>query len=374
MNLQEFGDALTGRGADLNTTIRELPGLFGHLAPVMRNLGDPDTQLETFFDELADAARILAPVSKTQARLFTTMATTFDAIGRDPRALQDTIAKSPDTLRVATSSLATQRPFLRHVAAFSQDLKGATSELRGALPPLNAALRVGTPVQRRSVELYRELDPTFTSLRTLSQAPSTNGALRGLRATVTTLQPQLRYLGPYVTVCNSFTSLWTFAAEHLSAPDATGSEQRALLNMSAPSVPGVDANDSMDSDNANEFAHGRISSEPGATEQQLHGGFHGDAITADGSANCETGQQGYLNSANPFRNRGGGDPYKNVVVDHPSKPNVVVGPSFSKFDINGRGTALGPKRVPAGRTFTVRPGGTARDTPDPTTYSTDGGK
>lgn len=373
-NLLEFGNALTGRGGDLNRTIQELPELFGHLSPVARNLSAEETQLTRFIDELADAARILAPVSQTQARLFTTMATTFEAIGRNPRALQDTIAKSPDTLRVATSSLITQRPFLRNTVAFSQDLRLATGELRGALPVLNRALAVGTPVTRRSVALSRELDPTFGSLRDVSLAPTTTGALRGLRATVVTLQPQLRFLGPYITVCNSFTSLWTFAAEHLSAPTVTGTEQRALVNQGAPAIPGIDGNDGVGSNSANEFAHGKVSSEPGAIEQQLHAGFHGDAIDAQGNANCETGQQGYLGSGNPFRDRSQGDPYRRVVVDHPSKPSPKVGPSYAKFDTDGKGIALGPERVPPGQTFTVRPGGTGADTPDPTTYSTDGGR
>ncbi len=373
-NLQEFGNALTGRGGDLNRTIRELPELFGHLSPVARNLSAEPTQLSRFFDELADAARIVAPVSKTQARVFTTMATTFDAIGRNPKALQDTIAKGPDTLKVATSSLITQRPFLRNTAAFSRDLKGATAELRGALPVLNRALAVGTPVTRRSPQLSRELGPTFASVRDLSRTPTTTGALRGLDATVTTLQPQLRFLGPYITVCNSFTSLWTFAAEHLTAPDATGTQQRALVNSGAQAIPGVDGNDGVTGDTANEFAHGKTSSEPGAVQQQLHATFHGDAVDEQGNANCEVGQQGYLGSANPFRDRSNGDPYRRVAVDHPGKPGPKVGPSFSKFDIKGRGIAIGPKRVPDGQTFTVRPGGTGADTPDPTTYSTDGGK
>ena len=65
----------------------------------------------------------------------------------------------------------------------------------------------------------------------LVKAPTTLGALRGLTATVGTLQPQLRYLGPYVTVCNYWNMFWTFAAEHFSAPDDTGGSERALLNM-----------------------------------------------------------------------------------------------------------------------------------------------
>ncbi len=67
-------------------------------------------------------------------------------------------------------------------------------------------------------------------LRKLAEAPGTNAALRGLTATVTTLNPQLRFYGPYVTVCNSFNYFFTYLAEHFSEPDTTGSAQRALVN------------------------------------------------------------------------------------------------------------------------------------------------
>ena len=238
-NLQGFGDALAGRGADLNQTIQVAPELFDHLGSVMANLSAPRTELPSFFKELGDAARIVAPVSKTNAHLFTTMANTFEAISRDPQALKDTISKSPPTLRAGTSSLRVQRPFLEHTAALSRDLDTAATELRGALPTVNSALRVGTPVQRRSVALNDDLQGALGSLEDLVKAPSTLGSLRGLTATVGTLQPQVRYLGPFVTVCNSWNIFWTFAAEHLSAPDDTGSSQRALLNM-ATQQPGTD--------------------------------------------------------------------------------------------------------------------------------------
>ncbi len=40
-----------------------------------------------------------------------------------------------------------------------------------------------------------------------------------------TLQPQARFLGPYVTVCNNWNKFWTFNAEHFTAPDATAIRQ-----------------------------------------------------------------------------------------------------------------------------------------------------
>ena len=96
----------------------------------MANLADPRTNIQGFFSELDDAARVVAPVSKTNARLFTTMADTFGAISRDRQALKDTIAKAPGTLDTGTRSLRVQRPFLEHTAALSTDLDAAAVELR----------------------------------------------------------------------------------------------------------------------------------------------------------------------------------------------------------------------------------------------------
>ena len=120
-------------------------------------------------------------------------------------------------------------------------------------------------MQRRSVALNDNLQGALGALEDLVKAPTTIGSLRGLTATVGTLQPQLRYLGPFVTVCNSWNIFWTFAAEHLSAPDDTGSSQRALLNM-ATQAPGTDG---IGSSGANEFAHGK-GALPGSADQYVH--------------------------------------------------------------------------------------------------------
>ena len=370
-NLEEFGATFTGRGADLSETIGRLPSLFAHLTHVTRNLSDPRTELTRFFKELGDAARIVAPVSKTQARLFTTMANTFDAFSRDPQALKDTISKSPPTLEVGTRSLRAQRPFLEHTAAFARDLSAAAVDLRASLPSVNRALEVGTPVTKRTVPLYGDLQTAMGALRDLASAPTTIGALRGLSATVTTLQPQLRYLGPYVTVCNSWNFFWTLAAEHLSAPDSTGSEQRALLNQGPPAAPGLDSNDGVDSDSANEFAHGTVSSQPGAVKEYLHGNFYGNAVDDKGNANCQAGQQGYGYASNPFRDRTiPGDPYKRVVVDAPNLPNL--GATYAKIGKDGKGIGRNPSRVQPGQTFTALPGGIGADKPEPNTFPAEG--
>ncbi|MTD46595.1 hypothetical protein GKE82_20450 [Conexibacter sp. W3-3-2] len=362
VNLEEFGDAFTGRGAGLNETIRIAPELLGRLERVAGNLADPRSRLPRLFAELGDAARVVAPLSAVNAQTFTFLANTFEAIGRDPQALKETITKSVGTLEVGTRSLRAQRPFLVRFAGLSEDLDAASAELRASLPTINRAVETGTPVLRRSVPLNEDLGATMVALRDLARTPTTLGALRGLTATVQTLNPTLRFLGPYVTVCNSWNVFWTFAAEHLSSPTATGGQQRALLNQAPQNLPGGDGVGQM---GANEFAHGKESPEPGSTKTYLHNAFFGPAITKDGLANCGTGQQGYAQSQNPYRDRTiPGDPYRDVFVDTPDVDDVPrVGPSYAKYNREGRGIALNPDRVPSGQTFSYRPEGRGVDVP-----------
>jgi hypothetical protein len=222
--------------------------------------------------------------------------------------------------------------------------------LRGALPTLNRALEVGTPVTRRSVELYNPLQDAMGALQRLAESPTTAGALRGLTATVTTLQPTLRYLGPYITVCNTWNLFWTFTAEHFTAPDDTGGSERALLNNAADQADGVGKI------GANEFANG-VDPAPnnGGRPQHLHGNTWGNlAVDGNGNANCQGGQAGYLERGNGFSPYG--KRYERAVVDTPDM-DESAGPNFRTFDKNGKGSGLTRARVPEGQTFTAEPGG-----------------
>jgi virulence factor Mce-like protein len=328
-NLTGFGNALAFRGDDLGATVEVLPRLFEHLEPVASTLADDTTDLRGFVDGLADTARALAPVSQQQARLFTTMGDTFAAIDRDPERLKAFIQKSPSTLDVSTESLRVQRPFLHDVADFSEDLEVATGELRVALPDLNAAVDGGIDVQRDFVDTNERLGRTLAELDDLSSAPTTLFALRGLTATVDTLNPTVRFLGPYQTVCNYWNYFWTQVAEHFSEPDNTGSAQRALLNSAGRQE------DSLGSMGANGPANGEGVIEGNA--QYFHGPAYGAAITDDGAADCEVGQRGFL-----YRDA------RNL------KPRYRV-----HFDANSPGaqgpTYTGRDRVPPGETFTRRP-------------------
>jgi ABC-type transporter Mla subunit MlaD len=327
--LQGFGDGFAWRGPSLGRAIEELRPLFEHLEPVMANLAAPSTELDRFFSELNDAARTVAPVSKANARQFTHLADTFEAIGRDEQALKDTISKSPPTMDVAVDSFKVQRPFLSELADFSEDFAGATHELRAALPTVNRALVKGTPVQRRAVELNEDLRDTLETLEDVASEPTTNTALRALTATVTTLNPQLRFYGPFITVCNSWNYFWTYNGEHFDEPDITGTTQRALLNH------GGRQDNSLGSMGARQPANGKNVQE--GTPQYFQGQVWMHAITRDGKADCENGQRGFIHRAAKFF-----EPDYNIAID----PNTrgAQGPVFH-----------GRTEVPAGQTFTREP-------------------
>jgi virulence factor Mce-like protein len=348
-SLKGFGDAFAGRGYDLNRTIQALPEFALYLKNVTKNLNNPETDLKNFFSSINRFVRPIASVSQVNARLFTDMADTFDAISRDPKALKATITKNVSTLEVGTRSLKAQKPFLANFAGFSHDLRMATPELRAALPDLNSALRVGIPVTKASVDYDKGLQNVLSALDDLESAPTTNGALRGLIGTVGTLQPQLRYLGPYVTVCNYWNTFWYFNAEHFSAPDPTGGSERAMLN--GPPSDGHQS-DGLESMGANEPANGQGVEEAfGGTPQYLHGAINAAAVDDQGNADCEAGQRGYVSG----RNKYGSAFYKHVEVD--AHDNVSIGPTWKTYDKEARGHGLNTDHVPAGETFTRNPGG-----------------
>ncbi len=151
------------------------------------------------------------------------MATTFEAISRDPAALEATIAESPSTLAVGTESLRVQQPFLANLTTLGGALTPSTAQLEPALLALNPAIAAGTQTLARTPILNANLQQLLRAVQQLALAPGTNESLNGLTSTVDTLNPIVRYLGPYQTVCNYWNYWWTYVAEHLSARPSSAS-------------------------------------------------------------------------------------------------------------------------------------------------------
>jgi virulence factor Mce-like protein len=335
-NLAGYGNALAARGSALNDTIASLPSLFQHLQPVARYLSDPHTQLTRFFGALNGFFGTISPVAGINAKLFADQATTFEAISRNAGDLESTIRESPPTLDVSTRSLAFQQPLLVDLATFNRDLRPATVQLEQALPNVDPALEAGIKVLPRTPGVNHKLQGVLSSLKSLALDPGTNIALNGLTATVGTLNPMIRYLGPYVTVCNYWNYFWDEFQDLVSEQTSFGMAQRALLqfNNHQASNPGVAGG----SYPANGYQPGDPpdSGYPGDAEY-AHGPAYGAAVNSSGNADCENGQRGYQAMQNSL------DPQHRSLVDDAHTP----GDQATTWD--------GLAHVPAGETFSRSP-------------------
>ena len=330
--LQGFGNALAGRGSSINRAIEELNPLLRDLLPVMRNLSDPRTELSGFFPRLGRALREIAPVAGVQGEFFANQATTFAAIGRNPQALRETIEEGPATLSTSIRSLRVQTPFLARFADVSRRLGPAARELRVSLPPINDALRVGTPVLLRFPELGEDLERLSGALEDLGENPSTLLALRDLRQALRVTRPLVEFAAPYQTVCNYFNYFWVPTGGHLSevtrGPDGTalGTVQRIL------SLPPSAQENSLTTSASSRPVDVPPGKDPQASDagQALHSQQGGPAIDGQGRADCQPGQTGYLDRlATDDRygpNRLGG---AHIVVD-PNTPGNAGGTWVSR--------------------------------------------
>ncbi len=332
--LAGFGDAFTGRGASLNTSIQALNPFFSYLTPVMQTLNSPDTHLDRFFRELGATAAQVAPVARTQAELFSNMATTFEAFSRDPRALQDTIEKSPPTMDTAIRSFRVQRPFLADFADLSRRLRPAVNQLPKSLPAINSAFKVGIPVLPRTVALNKRLSGTFGALDHLFQNPNTLLALRDLRNTQDVLRPMIEFVAPYQTVCNYASYFIHELGEHQSQVSPFGGtvqQQNAKLpNQMQPNSLG-----SIHSSRPVDVPPGvdPVGAEQGGTQlNRFYSMNQQPAIDAQGNADCQVGQNGYV------RGPIGPNRYKPGLAPNgdPSGGNATV--SESNFPILSGGT------------------------------------
>jgi ABC-type transporter Mla subunit MlaD len=330
--LEGLGSALAGRGPSINRAIEALAPLFRRLLPVMRNLSDPRTELSGFFPRLGRALAEIAPVAGVQAEFFANQATTFEAIGRDPEALRETIEEGPSTLETSIRSLRVQTPFLARFADLSRRLRPAARQLRISLPPINEAIGVGTPVLLRVPELGRDLEQLSRALEELGDNPSTLLALQDLRQALRLARPLVEFIAPYQTVCNYFVYFWAPTGAHLSevtrAPDgrALGTYQRIL------SIPPIDQENSLTTSESSrpvDIPPGQDPQAPGALAA-LHSQQGGPAIDEQGNADCQSGQWGYLDRlATDDRygpNRLGG---AHIVVD-PDTPGLAGGTWVSR--------------------------------------------
>jgi hypothetical protein len=233
--LIEFGNALGGRGLDLNQTIRNLGPLLLNLTPVMKNLSDPQTGLSRLFPALLAAADQAAPVAEQQAGVFVGLETTFGALAGVTGSIQASIVGGPPALDAAISSLPVQRPFLQDSTKFFNTLTPGTKAIGSYATTLSQAVAAGADPAgglARSAELNTRLAALFTDLQTFLKDADTQRGIVRLIGTVDAGAPLVNWVAPAQENCNYASVLLrnvaSTASDGYTISGGGGTLQRAL--------------------------------------------------------------------------------------------------------------------------------------------------
>jgi len=230
VNLFEFGNALTGRGQDLNLFFQDLNPLLNGLQPVMRNLSSPATGLRPFVQSLGRTASIVAPAAETQAALFRNLDTTFSALASVARPyLQESISGGPAALDTAIRELPQLRPFLVNSAALFHELRPSAQLLATSSGDLAHAFKIGVGTLQRSPAFNARLIPFFQTVQSFATDPLVSLGVQDLTSTAQTLGPTLAFLTPAQTVCNYVSLFFRNISSLLSVGDNHGTTQRFII-------------------------------------------------------------------------------------------------------------------------------------------------
>ncbi|HEU4943937.1 MAG TPA: MlaD family protein [Solirubrobacterales bacterium] len=202
-SLAGFGNALAGRGPQINNAFVALRMLAEDSQPTLANLVAPSTGFGEFWRALEALSATVAPVAAEQASMFAALDRTFAAFARVSRPyIQETISKGPETLDTATADLPALRPFLHDSERFFAALRPGAKVLGETSPTIAAALRAGIPALNRSPSLNAQLPPTADALLAFQQATGVFNGLDLLIDTNNVLAPAIRFIAPAQTTCN----------------------------------------------------------------------------------------------------------------------------------------------------------------------------
>lgn len=225
-----FGQALAGRGAGLNQAIGSFVPLVTSLAPVMRNLADPRTNLSGFLSGLGAFAHALAPVSRQQGELYTNLDRTFTALAGVARPyLQDWIRQTPPTFQSVASDGPVIGSFAADTAQLFADLRPGFATLPATAPRLATALAAGVRTLPGTARLDQQTVGLARALDQFGADGTVQAGLSRLALTGTSLGRPLEFLAPAQSTCNYMTLFLRNLASSLSDNIGTGTVLRFVL-------------------------------------------------------------------------------------------------------------------------------------------------
>jgi len=227
--ITNLGDALAGRGADLNETVAEVGRAMPPAQRVLGVLADPTTDLEGFISGVAATSRALEPVAPQLSSMLRNGSTTLEAVAAAGPRLGEAIEELPRLNVAATAALRTARPVLADAGTIARELRPGTRILPTAARRLTATLKTATPVLGRSLALSQRLRTALAALGRLAGEPTAAGSVKLLTTTVTTLDGTLQRLLPEQKACNTLGVLLRNFASAVSTGNVDGSTLLATI-------------------------------------------------------------------------------------------------------------------------------------------------
>jgi ABC-type transporter Mla subunit MlaD len=227
-NLAGFGNALAGRGPQLNEALGALRGLVEEGEPAAALLASSTTNLGGFFRALEAFSATVAPVAGAQARMFVALDQTFAAFAHvSTPYIEETIEKGPPTLETVNADLPQINPFLHDTARFFTALRPGAKALQETAPVIAESLHAGIPALNASPLLNNQLLPTAEALLAFQEAEGTMTGLQLLTDLNKNLKEPLEYIVPAQTKCYYATLLFS----NLSSSNGQGNKYGKWLNV-----------------------------------------------------------------------------------------------------------------------------------------------
>jgi ABC-type transporter Mla subunit MlaD len=230
-----FGDAVAGRGNQLNDIGYSLARVMRPLDSLLRVFAAPASRLGQLVSGAAATTSGLAAVAPTLNALLSDSATTFAAL--QASALGPAIDALPRTETSATNDLNASLPALSESAQLTAALRRSAALLPVAASRLDTIVTAATPVFRPVPKLASELQGAIAAVQALAHDPASRGVFKGLGSNdlatfgasgLNGLGAILRAVAPAQFACN-VAGLWLHNyAAGLSEGDSTASWLRVM--------------------------------------------------------------------------------------------------------------------------------------------------
>lgn len=230
--LTGYGNALVGRGSDLNEIVAIAPETLRSLDSAMRAL--PDDGLSSFINGFARFSSALAPVADQQAGFFRGLDRTFAAMGSVREDVADATSDAPPALAAGTEGFPAQRRLLRESAALFGALRPGLHAVRGAADDIAAASTGAPAAFAATSRLAPRLTTSGKALSRFAGEPIVVPSLAALAETFGALVPTARTARGVQAVCNYGNVLLRNLLSMVSDGTSTGNWLSAVSVLTLP--------------------------------------------------------------------------------------------------------------------------------------------